>query len=208
MSLLQTQNDPVHEHDASSEGEDLAKGSSYLLWATLIAFVTVSVGITLFLMANRKPPVAVGEITQAWAHGVHTLSTPTDANGVQSAVEQFDQVLVFANIRVRNQSDQPIVLSDMQTNATFDDGIHSSSAAGAVDFDRIFIAYPDLKGLHGKPLIRETIVQPGQVLDGMMVSSFHVTQQQWSARKDLNFTIQFKFHPDLVLVPRGPIAEQ
>jgi len=49
MSLLQIQNDPVHEHDASSEGEDLAKGSSYLLWTTLAAFVVVSIGITLFL---------------------------------------------------------------------------------------------------------------------------------------------------------------
>ena len=208
MSLLQIQNDPVHEHDASSEGEDLAKGSSYLLWTTLAAFVVVSIGITLFLMANHKPPVAAGEVTQAWAHGVHTLSTPMDANGVQAPTEQFDQVLVFANIRVRNQSDQPIVLKDMLTNATFDDGVHSSYAAGAVDFDRIFIAYPNLKGLHGKPLIRETSVQPGQVLDGMMISSFHVTQQQWAARKDLNFTIQFKFHPDLVLTPKGPILEQ
>jgi len=42
----------------------------------------------------------------------------------------------------------------------------------------------------------------------MMISSFHVTQQQWAARKDLNFTIQFKFHPDLVLTPKGPILEQ
>jgi len=208
MSLLQIQNDPVHEHDASSEGEDLAKGSSYLLWTTLAAFVVVSIGITLFLMANHKPPVAAGEVTQAWAHGVHTLSTPMDANGVQAPTEQFDQVLVFANIRVRNQSDQPIVLKDMLTNATFEDGVHSSYAAGAIDFDRIFIAYPELAGLHGKPLLRETIILPGQVTDGEIVSSFHVTQAQWAARKDLSFTIELKYHPDLVLLPKGPITEQ
>jgi len=208
MSLLQIQNDPVHEHDASSEGEDLAKGSSYLLWTTIAAFVAVSVGITLFLLANHKPPVAAGEVTQVWAHGVHTLSSPTDANGVAGPKEQFDQVLVFANIRIRNQSDQPIVLKDMLTNATFDDGIHSSYAAGAIDYDRIFIAYPQLKGLHGKTLIRETIIPPGQVLDGMIISSFHVSQQQWAARKDLSFTIELKYHPDLILTPSGPINEQ
>lgn len=208
MSLLQINNDPVHEHDASSDGEDLAKGSSYLVLTTIVAFVVVSVGITAFLLANRKPPVAVGEIVQVWAHGVHTLSTPHDANGVSGPTEQFDQVLVFASIRVRNQSDQPIVLKDFFTNATFDDGEHSSSAAGAVDFDRIFIAYPELAGLHGKPLLRETIVAPGQVADGMMVSSFHVTKAQWAAKKDLSLTVQFKYHPDLVLVPEGPITEQ
>jgi hypothetical protein len=61
MSLLQIKNDPVHEHDASSDGEDLAKGSSYLLLTTILAFVVVSVGITAFLLANKKPPVAAGE---------------------------------------------------------------------------------------------------------------------------------------------------
>jgi hypothetical protein len=208
MSLLQIQNDPVHEHDASSEGEDLAKGSSYLLWTTLVAFVLVSVGITLFLLANRKPPVAAGEVTQAWAHGVHTLNTPVDANGVQSAGQVFDQVLVLSNLRVRNQSDQPIVLKEMLTNATFDDGPHSSYAATATDYDRIFIAYPELAGLRSKTLVRDTVIQPGQVLDGMIVSSFHVSKELWAARKDLSFTLEFKFHPDLVLVPTAPITEQ
>ena len=60
MSLLQINNDPVHEHDATSDGEDLAKGSSYLTWTTIIAFIVVSVSIAAFLLANRKPPVAAG----------------------------------------------------------------------------------------------------------------------------------------------------
>jgi hypothetical protein len=208
MSLLQINNDPVHEHDATSDGEDLAKGSSYLTWTTIIAFIVVSVSIAAFLLANRKPPVAAGEAVQVWAHSVHTLSTPTDANGVTGPSEKFDQVLVLASIRVRNQSDQPIVLKDLLTNATFDDGVHSSYAAGAIDFDRIFIAYPELAGLHGKPLLRETILAPGQVADGMTISSFHVTQAQWAAKKDLSFTIELKYHPDLVLLPKGPITEQ
>jgi hypothetical protein len=208
MSLLQIQNDPAHEHDASADGEDLAKGSSYLLWTTLAAFVLVSIGITIFLIVNRKPPVAAGELVQVWAHGVHTLSTPTDANGVQQGTEQFDQVLVFASVRIRNQSDQNIILKDMLANATFEDGVHSSYAASAIDFDRIFIAYPELAGLHGKPLTRETVITPGQVADGMIVSSFHVTKAQWTAKKDLSFTIELKYHPDLVLTPKGPITEQ
>jgi hypothetical protein len=208
MSLLQIKNDPVHEHDASSDGEDLAKGSSYLLWTTIIAFVVVSVSIAAFLLANKKPPVAAGEVVQIWAHSVHTLSTPRDANGVSGPTEQFDQVLVFSSIRVRNQSDQPIVIKDLFTNATFDDGPHESYAAGAIDYDRVFIAYPELAGLHGKPLLRETIIAPGQVADGMMVSSFKVTQKQWAARKDVSITVALKFHPDLVLLPKGPITEQ
>lgn len=208
MSLLQIQNDPVHEHDASSEGEDLAKGSSHILWATLAAIVLLSAGCIAFVLSIRTTPIAAGEVMQVWAHGVHTLNTPTDANGVQESSSQFDQVLVFASIRVRNQSKDPIILKDMLANATFDDGVHSSYAASAIDYDRIFIAYPELKGLHGKTLVRETVIPAGQVLDGMIVSSFHVSQAQWAARKDLNFTIAFKYHPDLILTPTAPVVEQ
>jgi hypothetical protein len=208
MSLLEIKTDSRQTQDPAHKGEDYAKGSSYILWAALAAFVVVSVGITLFLMSTRKPPVAAGEVTQVWAHAVHTLNTPMDANGVQTAGEVFDQVLVFANVRVRNQSDQPIVLREMMTNITLPDGPRSSYVAGPSDYDRIFIAYPELAGLKSKTLLRETVIQPNQVLDGMIVSAFHVSKEDWAARKDLSFTFQFKFHPDLVLTPSGPITEQ
>jgi hypothetical protein len=201
MSLLELHHDSALTAHEAPSGEDYAKGSSYLLWATLAAFVAVSVGITLFLLANRKPPVSAGEVTQVWVHAVHTLNTPMDANGVQTAGTPFDQVLVFAKLRVRNQSNQPIVLREMLTNVTLDDGAHSSYAATATDYSRIFLAYPELAGLRDKTLVRDTVIQPGEVLDGMIVSAFHASKEQWDAHKDLSFTLEFKFHPDLVLTP-------
>jgi hypothetical protein len=208
MSLLQLKENSANTHDASSQGEDYAKGSSYILWTSLIAFVLLSVGITLFLMADRKPPVAAGEVTQAWIHPVHTISRPHDAGGVEAAPEAFDQVLVFAHVRVRNQSKEPIVIKTLMTNATLDGVIHTSYAATATDYDRIFIAYPEIAGLRSNTLTRDTIIQPGQVLDGMMVSAFHASKEQWQTKKDLNFTIDFKMHPSLVLQAPAQIPEQ
>jgi hypothetical protein len=208
MSLLELKDESLHTQDPAHEGEDYAKGSSYILWASLAAFVVVTVGITLFLLSVRKPPVAAGEVTQVWAHAVHTLNTPMDANGVQTAGEVFDQVLVFGQVRVRNQSDQPIVLREMMTNVTLPDGPRSSYVAGPNDYSRIFIGYPELAGLRSKTLVRETVIKPNEVLDGMVVSAFHVSKEDWAKRKDLSFTFQFKFHPDLVLTPTGPITEQ
>jgi hypothetical protein len=130
-----------------------------------------------------------------------------DANGVQAQAEQFDQVLVLANVRIHNQSKAPIVLREMLTNATFEDGIHSSYVATSTDYDRIFVAYPELNGLHSKTLSRQTVIQPGQTVEGQLISSFQVSKAQWAARKDMNWTIQFKMHPDLVLTPKGPITE-
>jgi hypothetical protein len=208
MSLLASKDDStLTTHDAPS-GESYTRGSSHLLSATVAAFVLVTAAIVIFLLVNRKPPVAAGEVTQVWAHSVHTLNTPMDANGVQSAGEEFNQVLVFANVRVRNQSDQPIVLREMMTNVTLDDGPRSSYVATATDYNRIFIAYPQLAGLKGKTLTRDTVIQPGEVLDGSIVSSFHATKEQWAGRKDLSFSLLFKFHPDLVLVPTAPVIEQ
>ena len=208
MSLLQLQPNTARADDASSHGEDYAKGSSYLLWTTLIAIVVVSVGITAFLLASRKPPVAVGEVTQVWVHPVHTLTTPTDANGVQSATETFDQVLVFSDIRVKNQSDQPIVLKEMLTNITLEDGIHSSYAASATDFNRLFIAYPSLEPMHGKPLPIEATLEPGQTVEGEIITFYRLNKQQWETHKDLDYTIGFRYQPDLKLTPSGPVPER
>lgn len=205
MSLLQIQNDPVHEHDASSEGEDLAKGSSHIIWATLIAAIAITAAVWVFWTAIHKPPIATGQVTQIWAHGVHTLSTPIDANGVQYTPETFDQVLVFANLRLHNQSDKPIVLREVLINSTFEDGPHSSFVAGATDYQRIFVAYPELKDLRGEPIIRETVITPGQTLSGMVVSSFRVTKEQWASHKDLSITVQFQYHPDLTIPITAPI---
>ena len=207
MSLLQLKEES-QKRDASANGEDYAKGSGYILWTSIIAFVVISVAITLFLLSDRKPPVAAGEVTQVWIHPVHTLSTPKDAAGVEGPATNFDQVLVFGHLRVRNQSDQPIVIKNLLTNVTLEDGGHSSYAATALDYDRIFIAYPELASLKSNTLTRDTIIQPGQVLDGMTVSAFHVLKEQWAAHKDMNFTVEFKFHPSLVLQPTGPITDK
>lgn len=208
MSQLELKDQSGRTEDYSSTGEDLAKGSGYMLWTALVAFVVLSIAIWIFLLIVRKPPIAAGEVQQVWAHAVHTLNTPVDANGVQSAGEVFDQVLVFSQVRIRNQSEQPIVLKDMITNITLEDGIHSSYAATAVDYDRVFIRYPELAGLRSKTLLRDTIISPGAVQDGMIICQFHVSPAQWAARKKLDFTFQFKYHPDLTLEATGPVTQE
>ena len=206
MSLLQLEDDS-RPHKPPS-GEDLAKGSGHIRWTLIAAFVLVTVGIALFLLTSRKPPAAVGEVTRIYAHPVHTINTPIDENGVQTPGEVFDQVLVFGQIHLRNQGDQPIVLKEMMTNITLEDGIHSSYAASATDYDRIFVAYPELAGLRSKTLVDETVIPAGQAIDGMVVSSFHLSKEEWAARKNLNWTFEFKLRPDLVVVPKIEVTEQ
>jgi hypothetical protein len=206
MSLLHQ--DSPEEIDDAARGEEFTKGTSHVAWASMIAAVLVSFAIALYMWLGQKPPAASGEIVQVWAHPRHMETSGLDANGAPMAKDVFDEVLVFAHVRLHNQSKQPLFLHQVLTNATLSDGIHSSYAATAGDYDRIFIAYPELAASREKPLSPETTLNPGQTEEGEIVSAFRLTKQQWDARKDLNFTFGFQYQPDLVLAPHSAVNEQ
>ena len=206
MSLLHQ--DSAEEIDDAARGEAFTKGSSHVVWASIIAAILVSSAIGFYLFATQKPPAATGEIIQVWVHPQHTVTSGVDANGAPVAQEASDHVLVFTYVKLHNQSDKPIFLHQIRTNATLEDGVHTSYAAPASDYDRVFIAYPELAPFHGKGLSLETTIAPGQTQEGNFVSSFRVTKQQWDARKDLNFTFAFQYMPSLTLTSHSAVTEQ
>jgi hypothetical protein len=206
MSLLHQ--DSPEELDDAARGEELTKGSSHVVLATIAAAVLVTVVIALYVLLGQKPPAATGEIVQVWAHPRHTVTSGLDAAGAAMAQETFDHVLVFAHVKLHNQGDKPLFLYQIATNATLEDGLHTSYAATLTDYDRVFIAYPELAARHEKGLSQETTINPGQTVEGTFVSSFRVSKQQWDARKDLSFTFAFQYQPSLTLAPHSAVTEQ
>ncbi len=206
MSMLQLKESERGQH-GESVGEDYAAGSSSIGISALIAVVVLSAAIGLFYWWVHKPPVASVEVTRIRAHAVHTINTPLDAKGVQTPGEVFDQILILTDLHVRNQSDEPIILREMMTNINVPDGPRSSMAAGPTDYDRIFIGYPELAGLKTRTIQRDTVIQPNQTIDGMIISSFHISKEEWTQRKDLTFTFQFKNHPDVTVTPAVALEE-
>jgi hypothetical protein len=205
MSLLQ-QDYP--EVDDAALGEEFTKGSSHLVWAAVIATVLVTVAIALYVMAGTKPPAVTGEIEHVWAHPMHTETSGFDASGVAVAKEGFDQVLVFTRVKLHNQSDKPVFLREILTNAKLDDGIHSSYAAIPIDYDRVFQAYPELASLHTNGISPSSTINPGQTIEGTFISAFRLNKAQWESRKSLDFTLGFKYLPNLTLTPTAPVIEQ
>jgi hypothetical protein len=203
MSLLHQE-----QQDDAARGEELTKGTSHVIIAFIVAVVVVSAAIAFYMIAGQKPPIATGQVLAVWAHPQHTETPSVDANGAPMPSESFDQVMVFAQVRLHNQSQAPLQLWNISTNAKFPDGIHTSYAATASDYDRIFLAYPGLPVPHGKALPLQTEIDPGQTIEGTFVSAFRMTKQQWDARKGLNFTFAFHFQPSLVLESKAPIIEQ
>jgi hypothetical protein len=206
MSLLHQ--DTPEEIDDAARGEELTKGSSHLAWTALAAFVLVSIAIAVYFIAGQKPPPLTGDIVAVWAHPQHTETSGLDANGAPMPKDSFDQVLVFTEVRLHNQSNLPLYLITVMTNATLDDGIHTSYAGSKSDYDRVFLAYPDMPVPHGPALPLNLTMNPGQTVDGTFVSSFRLTKQQWDARKNLNFTFALRYQPNLVLASHTAVIEQ
>lgn len=205
MSLLQ-QDDT--ELDDAARGESFTKGTSHVVWASVTATILVTVAIAAYVLVGEKPPVVTGEILGVTAHAMHTETSGMDANGAPVPRESFDQVYVFTRVRLHNQSAGPVFLSSILANATLPDGVHSSYAASASDYDRIFVAYPDMPVQRDKALPLDITIDSGQTVEGTAVSAFKLTKQDWDARKDLNFTFAFRYQPSVVLAPRVAVLDR
>jgi len=204
MSLLQQNS---QEQDDAARGEELTKGSSNALVASIIASVVVIVAIFLYVRLGEKPPVATGEVTNVIAHEMHRETAALDAAGAAMPQDKFDQMLVFAHVKLRNVSKMPLFLHQAMVNVTLDDGIHTSYVATATDYERAFKGYPELAPVHGNPLPTEPTIQPGETLEGEVLASLRLTKQQWDARKGLDFTFGFRYQPLVKVTPTGSVTD-
>lgn len=206
MSLLH-QND--EQLDDASLGEELTKGTSPIMVASIVAVAVVCIAVALYAVLGRTPPAATGEVVAVWAVPHHTETAGFDASGSSVPSESFDQMLVFAQVKLHNQSKTPLFLNGVTGNVTLADGVHTSYAASQSGYNDLFLAYTDLKVPHGTPLKSDLTLQPGQTVEGAVVCAFRMTKQDWDARKDLNFGFGFQYQPPLKLSPpKSAITDQ
>jgi hypothetical protein len=204
MSLLQQ--DPQRLDDAA-RGEEFTKGSSHVVWATIAAAVLVTAAIAAYVIAGQKPPVATGQIVAVWAYPHHAESSGFDANGARMAKESFDQMLIFADVKLHNQSKVPLFLTGAAANLTLDGGIRTSYAASPSEYDRVFMAYGTIPVPHGPALPATATIEPGQTIEGTIVTSFKMNKQTWDARKGLDYNFSFQYQPILKLAPQSAVID-
>jgi len=204
MSLFHYDNSK--DIDDATSGEDLTRDTSHFGLASVAATLLVVFAVAVYVLLTQKPPVASGEIVQVWAYPNHVVTSGRDANGAPMARKSFDQVLVFARIKLRNQSKIPLVLENALANLKQSDGILSISAGSTGQFDEVFLAYPELAALHSNALSPHATIEPEQNVEGTAFWIFLMSRQEWEARKDLNFTFKFQYQDDLVLTPHTAVA--
>ena len=205
MSLLQQE-----ERDDAARGEELTRGTSHVVISALIAALAVSVAIAVYVISNQKQPFASGQVTAVWAHPQHTETSGFDASGAAMPQESVDQVMVFTTVSLHNLTSHPIFLGNVTTNVTLADGsVHLSYAANKGDYERIFVAYPDIPVPHLQPLSPlDTTIDAGQTLEGTFVSAFKMTRQEWDSRKKLDYSFNFRYQAPLTVTPQVAVTER
>lgn len=202
MSLLRQNDEQV---DDAALGEELTRGTSPILVASIVAVVLVCIAVLVYIFSGQKPPAAAGQVLAVWAVPHHTETSGVDASGARVPSEAFDQMIVFAQVRLHNQGKLPLFLNGITGNVTLSDGIHTSYAASKSGYNDVFVAYPGLNVPHGTPLEPDLTIQPGQTVEGAIVCAFRMTKQDWDARKGFDFGFGFEYQPLLKLTPQPAV---
>jgi hypothetical protein len=180
--------------------EEMNSGKRSLL-IVLGATVAVIVVIALYVYIDEKPPSVVGQIVKLDVTPIHTeMRVGAGAQGLQGGMDTYDQLLITAEVQVRNQAKYPLYLHDMWSNLTNSSGDQQRSlAANKTDFQSVFVAYPQMSQLKQAPLLRDMTLQPGQSAQGLVVFHYPITKDQWDARQRFEAVIDFTNQKSLVL---------
>ena len=147
----------------------------------------VGVGVTQDMAAPERklPParivlIALAGLAIALAvYGFLGRAKPQGAGSVDNlaVVELPNQnaVLVAATVTLHNSGEKPLWIHTIQGKLKMPDNEYSDDAASAVDFDRYFQAFPDLKQGARSALMPETKILPGNEASGTVIVSFPVT---------------------------------
>ncbi len=128
--------------------------------------------------------VALSFLTRAKPQGSASLD---NVNVVQV---QPDSVLVAVNVTLANNGEKPMWIHTIKATLTTDKGIFNDEAAPAVDVERYYQAFPDLKQNTQPALLPEAKIAPGAQQKGTVVFSFNVPKDDFDKRKSLTVTIQ------------------
>jgi hypothetical protein len=142
-------------------------------------------GVVAICVAVVVAVVAVYALT----HRVKPHSSGTIDDVVMVPVQGQDMVLVAINVSIQSHGDKSSRIKSMQVSADVGGNTISDDAVPAVDAQRYFTAFPDLKQHALDLLALETRISPGGRLTGTVVTSFPVKAEAFAARKSLTVTI-------------------
>jgi hypothetical protein len=147
----------------------------------LLAFLIL--GIVLALLLRFTPHrTADLTITRTTIYPTHTVFK---SESIVVANERAEDVLyVFTTLRIDDRLRLPLFLKDFTATLTTGEGEEiTTSAVEKLDLDNVYTSFPGLKPLASEPLLRDTMISPGQSAEGMILLHFPVTKEVWDHRR-------------------------
>ena len=175
-------------------------------WFPVIVAIAVAVlaAAGVFAWLYTRPALQTGKVLSVNVYPIHReLGTgPVNGSrteGVAGQPDIYDEMIVLADVEIKNQTDIPLFLHDMSGVVHLPDEDQRSLAVSGRDFEKVFIAYPDLKQFEKAPLPRDLTLTPGQQVEGMVIYSYPISKAQWDSRTGMDLTFTFLHQKPLVL---------
>ena len=146
------------------------------------------------LPPTRIVLIGVGLIVVIWAIVAFVQRPRQTAAGsidniVAVPIPDQKQVMVAIGLTLRNDGNTPYIVHSIKADLEADNSSFSDDAASAVDFERYFQAFPELKvHAHDALKLGDTLA-PGQEIESTIIVSFPVTRDSFTNRKLLTVTI-------------------
>jgi hypothetical protein len=153
-----------------------------LLAPVLLAFLIL--GIVLALLLRFTPHrTADLNIIRTTIYPTHTVFK---SDSIVVANQHTDDTLyVLTTLRIDDGLHLPLFLKDFTATLTTGEGEEiTTSAVEKLDLDNVYTSFPALKPLASEPLLRDTMISPGQSAEGMILLHFPVTKEVWDHRRE------------------------
>ena len=152
-----------------------------LLAPVLLAFLILGIVLALLLRytPHRTPDLT---ITRTAIYPTHTVFK---SESIVVANQRAEDVLyVLTTLRIDDHLHLPLFLKDFTATLTTAEGEEiTTSAVEKLDLDNVYTSFPGLKPLASEPLLRDTMISPGQSAEGMILLHFPVTKEVWDHRR-------------------------
>ncbi len=172
-----------------------------LRWPIVIGVIVSTIAmVTWYTRMGTLAQVATGSVVQLTTYSMHTVADPSmPGPGMPGATPDQNQVIVLAQIQVKNISKEPLDIFDLTAQLTLPQEQRSSLDANPENIQRLFDNVPSLASMKKPLLERNLLVAPGQTAKGLVVFNYPIPEQQWKQRRNFQITVSFYNAPSLII---------
>lgn len=102
-----------------------------------------------------------------------------------------DRVLVEVEFSIKNTSDKPLKYHSTELKLATDKEEFKDEPASSGEVPRIYASYPTLKQSNASPLRQDTMIAPGQTVQGVGIVAFPVSKAAFDGRKSFEAAVYF-----------------